>query len=137
METLSFIISDLRFFDRRRDLLPGVSGGAVRLKFYRYGLSDPALPDRLWILSPGWHEEGYPHNIFVPTAMSSTMVIHTLGSPVASIRLFSFCYFEYWCWYSCRYCMITLMVACMHIALALLLKFKKGRTSVGLCRFMV
>jgi hypothetical protein len=48
-----FIISDLRLFVRRRDLLPDVNGGAIRLQFYRYGLSDLALPDQFWIFSPG------------------------------------------------------------------------------------
>jgi hypothetical protein len=60
METSSFIISDLQFFVRRRDLLPDVNGGAVRSQFFRYGL---ASPDQFWIVSPGCREEGYPHNI--------------------------------------------------------------------------
>jgi hypothetical protein len=33
--------------------------------------------------------------------------------------LFGFSSLEYWYWYSCRCCMITLMVACVHVALAL------------------
>jgi hypothetical protein len=63
MEMSSFIISDLQLFVRRRDLLPGVSDGAVRLQFFRYGLQDLASPDRFWIVSPDYHEEGYPRNI--------------------------------------------------------------------------
>jgi hypothetical protein len=63
MEMSSFIISDLQLFVRRRDLLPDVNGGAVRLQFFRYGLQDLALPYRFWIVSPGCREEGYPHNI--------------------------------------------------------------------------
>jgi hypothetical protein len=58
MEMLSFKISDLQLFVRRRDLLPGVNAGAVRLQFFRYGLQDLASPDRFWIVSPGCHEEG-------------------------------------------------------------------------------
>jgi hypothetical protein len=63
MEMSLFIISDLQLFVRRRDLLPGVNGGAVRLQFFRYGLQDLASPDRFWIVSPGCREEGYPRNI--------------------------------------------------------------------------
>jgi hypothetical protein len=46
MEMSLFIISDLQLFVRRRDLLPGVNGGAVRLQFFRCGLQDLASPDR-------------------------------------------------------------------------------------------
>jgi hypothetical protein len=53
------------------------------------------------------------------------MVIRTLGFPVMLTRLFGFSFLEYWCWYSCRCGMIALMVACVHVALALQLKFKK------------
>jgi hypothetical protein len=63
IEMSSFIISDLQLFVRRRDLLPGVNGGAVRLQFFRYDLQDLALPDRFWIISPGCREEGYPRTI--------------------------------------------------------------------------
>jgi hypothetical protein len=59
--------------------------------------------------------------IFIPVATSSTMVIRTLGSPAASTRLFSL---EYWCWYPCRCWLIVLMAACVHVALALRLKYK-------------
>jgi hypothetical protein len=62
MEMSSFIISDLQLFVRRRDLLPGVNGGAVRLQFFRYGLQDLASPDWFWIVSPGCREEDYPCN---------------------------------------------------------------------------
>jgi hypothetical protein len=64
MEISSFIISDLQFFVRRRDLFPSVNSAAIRLQFYRYGLPDLALPDQFWILSPGCHEEGYSCNIY-------------------------------------------------------------------------
>jgi hypothetical protein len=63
MKMSPFIISDLQLFVRRRDLLPGVNGGAVRLQFFRYDLQDLASPDRFWIVSPGCREEGYPRNI--------------------------------------------------------------------------
>jgi hypothetical protein len=63
MEMSSFIISDLQLFVRRRDLLPGVNDGAVRLPFFRYDLQDLASPDRFWIVSPACREEGYPRNI--------------------------------------------------------------------------
>jgi hypothetical protein len=63
MEFSSFIISDLQLFVWQRDLLPSVNCGAVRLQFFRYGFQDLASLDRLWIVSPGCREEGYPHNI--------------------------------------------------------------------------
>jgi hypothetical protein len=63
MEMSSFIISDLQLFVQRRDLLPSVNDGSVRLQFFRYGLQDLASPDRFWIISPGCREEGYPCNI--------------------------------------------------------------------------
>jgi hypothetical protein len=63
MEMSLFIISNLRLFVRRRDLLPGINGGAVRFKFYRYGLPDLSLPDWFWTLYFGWREDGYPLNI--------------------------------------------------------------------------
>jgi hypothetical protein len=59
----SFIISDLQLFVRRRDLLPDVNGGTVRLQFFRYDLQDLASLDRFWIIFPGCREEGYPCNI--------------------------------------------------------------------------
>ena len=62
MEMASSTISDLRPFVRRRDLLPGVNGGVVRLKFNRYGLSDLASPDRFWSFSHGCRKEDYPRN---------------------------------------------------------------------------
>jgi hypothetical protein len=52
--------------------------------------------------------------IFVPTPMSSIMVIRTFGSLVMSTRMFGFSFLKYWYWYSCRCCMITLMVARVH-----------------------
>ena len=80
MEMASFTISDLRPYVRRRDLLPGVTRGAVRLKFYRYGLPDLASPDQFWIFFLMVAARSVILAIFVPSAMSSTMVIRTLGS---------------------------------------------------------
>jgi hypothetical protein len=62
--------------------------------------------------------------IFVPAAISSIMVIHILGSPTTSTRLFGLFSLEYWCWYSRRCRLIILMVVCVHVALALRLKSK-------------
>jgi hypothetical protein len=122
----SFIISDHQLFVQRRDLLPGVNVDAVRLQFFRYGLQDLALPYRFWIVSPGCRARRVILVIFVPTATSSIMVIRTLGFPATLTRLFGFSSLEYWCWYSCRCGMIVLVVACVHVALALRLRKKKG-----------
>jgi hypothetical protein len=54
----SSIIIDLQFFFRIRDFSLG------RLKFFRYGSSDLALPDRSLIFSHGCSEEYYPCNNF-------------------------------------------------------------------------
>jgi hypothetical protein len=62
--------------------------------------------------------------IFIPAAMSSTMVIHILGSPAVLTRQFGLFSLEYWCWYSCRCWLLVLMAACVHVALALRLKYK-------------
>jgi hypothetical protein len=59
----SSIIIDLRPFDRRRDLPPGVNGGVGRLNSFRYGPSDLASPDRFWIFSLSRREENYPRSI--------------------------------------------------------------------------
>jgi hypothetical protein len=40
-----------------------VSDGVGRSNFFRYGLSDLALPDRSWIIFVGCHEEVFPRNI--------------------------------------------------------------------------
>jgi hypothetical protein len=119
----SSTISELQAFVQRRDLLLGVNGGVVRLQFYRYGLLDLTSSSRFWsflmvaarriILA-----------IFIPTATSSTMVIRTLGSPAASTRLFGLFFLKYWCWYSCRCWLIVLMDVCVHVTLALRLKYK-------------
>jgi hypothetical protein len=123
MKMSSSTISDLQAFVQRRDLLPDVNDGVVRLQFYRYGLSDLTSPNRFWsflmvatrriILA-----------IFISAATSSTMVIRTLGSPTASTRLFDHFFLEYWCWYSCRCWLIILMATCVHLALALRFKYK-------------
>jgi hypothetical protein len=83
----SFTISDLQRFVRRRDLLPSVNGGAVRLQFFRYGIQDLASPDQFWILVA---TRRVIFAIFVPAATSSTMVIHILGFPAMLTRLFGF-----------------------------------------------
>jgi hypothetical protein len=64
MQMTSSIISDLRFFLRRRDLRLSVNSRVGRLKFSRYGSSDLASPDRSWIFSHGHREEYYPRNNF-------------------------------------------------------------------------
>jgi hypothetical protein len=63
MEIASSTIIDLRPFDRRRDLPPGVNGGVGRLNSFRYGSSDLASPDQFWIFSLGCREENYPRSI--------------------------------------------------------------------------
>jgi hypothetical protein len=62
MKMASSIIIDLRPFDGRRYLPPGIDGGVEKLNSFRYGPSDLASPDRLWIFSLGRHEENYPCN---------------------------------------------------------------------------
>jgi hypothetical protein len=119
----SSTISDLRSFVQRRNFLPPVNDGVVRLQFYKYGLSDLTSPSQFWsfrmvatmriILA-----------IFIPDATSLAMVIRTLGSPAASTRLFGLFSLEYWYLYSCRCWLIILMAACVHVALALRLKYK-------------
>jgi hypothetical protein len=111
----SSIISDFRPFFPPRDLLLGINSGVVRLQFYRYGLPDLTSPSKFWSFS---------HGIFVPAATSSKMVIHILGSPTTSTRLFSLFSLEYWCWYSRRCGLIILMAVRVHVALALRLKSK-------------
>jgi hypothetical protein len=49
MEMVSSTIIDFRFFFRRWDLSPDVSGSVGRSKFSRYGPSDLASQDRSWI----------------------------------------------------------------------------------------
>jgi hypothetical protein len=63
MEMASSTIIDIRPFDRRRDLPPGINGGVGRLNSFRYGPSDLASPDRFWIFSLGCREKNYPHSI--------------------------------------------------------------------------
>jgi hypothetical protein len=62
--------------------------------------------------------------VFVPAAISSTMVIHTLDSPAATIKLSSYFALTYWCWYSCRYGLTSSMATHVHVALALRLELK-------------
>jgi hypothetical protein len=101
MEMASSTISDLRTFVRRRDLLPDVNDDVEGLTFSRYGPSDLAslnfgsiimVVARMFVLA-----------IFVPAAISSTMVVRIFGSPATSTRLFGYFSLAYWCWYSCRW----------------------------------
>jgi hypothetical protein len=62
--------------------------------------------------------------VFVPTAMSSTMVIRTLNFPATSIKLSSYFALTYWCWYSCRCGLTTSVAARVYVALTLRLKLK-------------
>jgi hypothetical protein len=62
--------------------------------------------------------------VFVPVATSSTMVIRTLDSTPMLIKLSGYFALTYWCWYSCRYGLTTLMTVRVHVALALRLKLK-------------
>jgi hypothetical protein len=59
----SSIKTDIWPIFRRRDLSPGVNDGVWRLKLYRYGPSDLALPDQSWIFSHGCREDVCPRNI--------------------------------------------------------------------------
>jgi hypothetical protein len=62
--------------------------------------------------------------VFFPAATSSTMVIRTLDSPAAAIKLSDYFVLTYWCWYSCRYRLTTSMATRVHVALALRLELK-------------
>jgi hypothetical protein len=50
------------FFDPSFD--DDVSSGVVRSNFFRYGLSDIALPDQSWMIFVGCREEVFPRNIY-------------------------------------------------------------------------
>jgi hypothetical protein len=114
MEMSSFIISDLQLFVRRRDVLPGVNGGAVRLQFFRYSLQDLASPDWFWIVSPSCREEGYPHNICPDCYVFDNGDSYSrLSSDVDRAVRFLF---------PGILVLIALMVTCVHVALALRLK---------------
>jgi hypothetical protein len=64
MEETTSSISVLRPFVRRFEFLLDVSDGVGRSNFFRYGLSDLALPDRSWIIFVGCREKVFPHNIY-------------------------------------------------------------------------
>jgi hypothetical protein len=64
MEEIRFSISVLRPFVRQREFFLGVSDGVGRSNFFRYGLSDLALPDRSWMIFVGCREENFPRNIY-------------------------------------------------------------------------
>jgi hypothetical protein len=64
MEETTSSISVLRPFIRRREFLLNVGDGVARSNFFRYGLSDLALPDRSWIIFIGCREEVFPRNIY-------------------------------------------------------------------------
>ena len=129
MEMTSSTISNLPAFVRRRDLLPDVNGGFGRLSLSRYGFSDLASPDQSWIVSHGCREEVCPRNIYPG--------YYVFGNgdsfsrlPTTSTKWFGYLSLKYQWWFSCRCCLINLMAACVHKALALRLKIKKGEPSV-------
>jgi hypothetical protein len=64
MEEIMFSISVLRPFVRRREFFLGVSDGVGRSNFFRYGLSDLALPNQSWMTFVGRREEVFPRNIY-------------------------------------------------------------------------
>jgi hypothetical protein len=74
---------------------PTINGDAGSSNFFRYGLSDLASLYRLLIFSHGCRDEDCLE-IFVPSGMSSTMVIRTIGSPTTFTKLFS-CF----SWHTC------------------------------------
>jgi hypothetical protein len=57
-------ISVLQPFVRRCEFLLDVNDGVGRSNFFRYGLSDLALPDQSWIIFVGCREEIFPRNIY-------------------------------------------------------------------------
>ena len=131
MEMASSAISGLPHFVRRRDLLLDVNGVFGRLSLSRYGYSDLASPDQSWIVSHGCREEVCPRNIYPG--------YYVFGNgdsfsrlPTTSTKWFGYLSLEYQWWCSCRCCLINLMAACVHKALALRLKIKKGRTFGGI-----
>ena len=129
MEMASSAISDLPRFVRRRDLLPAVNGGFGRLSLSRYDSSDLASPDQSWIVSHGCREEVCPRNIYPG--------YYVFGNgdsfsrlPTTSTKWFGYLSLEYQWWCSCRCCLINLMAACVHKALALRIKIKMGEPSL-------
>ena len=129
MEMVSSAISDLQRFVRRRDILPDVNGGFGRLSLSRYGSLDLASPDQYWIISHGCHEEVCPRNIYPG--------YYVFGNgdsfsrlPTTSIKWFGYLSLKYQWWCSCRCCLINLMAACVHKALALRLKIKRREPSL-------
>jgi hypothetical protein len=135
MEMSSFIISDLQLFVRRRDLLPDVNGGAVRLQFFRYGLQDLASPDWFWIVSPGCREEGYPHNIcpdcyVFDNCNSYSRLSSDVDKAVRFLFLGILVLVLLPMWYDCFNGCVR---AC---SLGTAAQIKKGRTTIGIYRFI-
>jgi hypothetical protein len=62
--------------------------------------------------------------VFVPAATSSTIVIRILGSPTTPTKVLGYFSLAYWCCYFCRCWLTTLIVAFLHIALALRIRLK-------------
>ena len=129
MEMASSAISDLPRFVRLRDLLPDVNGIFERLSLSRYISSDLTSSDQSWIVSHGCREEVCPRNIYPG--------YYVFGNgdsfsrlPTTSTNWFGYLSLEYQWWCSCRCCLINLMAACVHKALALRLKMKKGEPSM-------
>jgi hypothetical protein len=123
MEMASSSIIDLWPFDRRRDLSPGVNGGVGRLNTFRYGSSDLASPDRFWIFSLGRREENFPRSICPGCyILGNGYSYPRLPSDVDQVvRLFCS---DILVLYSCRCGLTNLMVARVHVALALRIKLK-------------
>jgi hypothetical protein len=63
MEETTSSISVIWSFVRREFLLD-ISDGVGRSNFFRYGLSDLALPDRSWMIFVGCREEIFSRNIY-------------------------------------------------------------------------
>ena len=126
---VSSVISDLPRFVRRRDTLPDVNGGFERLSLSRYGSSDLASPDQSWIVSHGCREEVCPRIIYPGYYIFGNGDSFS-RLPTTSTKWFGYLSLKYQWWCSCRCCLINLMAVCVHKALALRLKIKKGEPSV-------
>ena len=129
MEMASSAIRGLPHFVRRRDLLLDVNGVFGRLSLSRYDSSDLASPDQSWIVSYGCREEVCPRIIYPG--------YYVFGNgdsfsrlPTTSTKWFGYLSLEYQWWCSCRCCLINLMTACVHKALALRLKIKREESSL-------
>ena len=111
---------------RRRDVLPDVNGGVRRLNSSSYGPSDLTSSDRF--SSHGCRKKHCPRNIcpdcYVIKNGDSYSQLHA-----TSTMLFGWFPMKLWRWYSCRWRLITLMAAYIHVTLGF--KLKKMRTLVS------